>query len=180
MQNPIEELIFRIKQKGIVHGKSTEQLIHAFEMENKIYLPADFKTFISEVNAVNENLQFEMVNFWTLDRMVPIFQYFDASVKLTTDLKDAINNGLRYDSSTNSEEQFFRSGTFAIKNSHSYFLFADYNMNASYWAIQLTTSMKKNNQIISINDWGNQYRVVAKSFTEFATQFVRFSPEALL
>lgn len=161
-----------LRENGIVLDNSVSELeIQKFEVKNKINFPDDLKYFLVSSNGFADDEMYAMSRFWRLDEYVSVSSYFN---------KDVIKNILTQDDLLPYKRLVDVDGTWLLPNADSFYLFGDYNVNGSYWAIELTQRKHMEACIICISDFSNVYREVTNSFTHFVDTFINKAPEELL
>lgn len=172
-KNKLDDFYLKMKSNAIVFGDSiTVEDINLFEQTNDIALPQDLKYNLLNLNGFADNEIFEMSRFWRLDEYKKVTKYFGS------DILRGNNESLN---STVYNQLMTEQSEWLLLEPGQYYLFADYNINGSYWAIKMKPEIYYvDTPIISISDTLNLYRKVADSFTEFVSVFFEDGPEGLL
>jgi SMI1 / KNR4 family (SUKH-1) len=168
----LDSFSLSLKENGVAIGNSiTDVEIKKFEVNNKVSLPADLKYFLLNTNGFADDEMYAMSRFWKLDEYVKLSSYFKQDI-----IKDAIpdNDLLAH------KKLVAIDGTWLLPDVDNFYLFGDYNVNGSYWAIKLVPESNKETIIICVSDFSNVYRVVANGFIQFIDIFFNQCPEELL
>lgn len=185
IENLLRELISQWSIRDVTfNGGTTEAALSAFENRYDVKIPPNFRTYLLLVNGMPEYEIDGLTSLWSLDRFRQLndrFSYYkDQDLQSPRYLAPLPENWFRLaepiKDKTDNEEDNYR---FLIPDASKCFLFGDYNINACFWAINLSMSTGSN-PVYMIYDGSNDYHQVADSFYHFIEQFVNDCPEVLL
>lgn len=181
----VKSLVARLKQDPEVtanRGISPNQ-IHHFRALYGRQLPSDMYEYFQEMNGMTEDSLYSLARLWPLENLKPVTDYFwlpgTYNPKNSESLKTNVTiaeQGI-YKLVMPLEDQ--QDVKFLLPHADEYFLFADYNIEGSHWAIRLDNDHFGLHSVIFLSDVVNIYREVSRSFWEFLTQFVE-RPEMLM
>ncbi len=152
------EQIIRLKEIWIsdVHeNMPSDEEITAFELRNNIVLPADLKAYFQQLNGI-EAYDYLFFRFYSLKE----FKSIDDELKDWSGVPD-------YSKITNTLEDYAE-----------YYVFADYMIYSAAFAIRLHEESSIKNEVLAII--GDEYKLIADSFTEFMDLYLADSEQLYL
>jgi hypothetical protein len=119
-----------------------------FETTNKVLLPNDLKDYFSSINGTNSNYDNDFFCFYSIKNFKSVNEVY----------KDWTGNPNYSD--------FLKTPI----NKDNLFVFADYMINTFSYVITLNQELEVVNPIYVV--CGDEYKLVANSFTEFITKYL--------
>jgi hypothetical protein len=169
----INGLIDLIKQSNVKYNSPIAQdEFELFEKANNVRVPSDLKAFFSALNGFGEDEMLGLSNFRELKKMLRLTEMMRLDRPMTSNLKEAIENGYLYNSPESKQKIINASCGWELNDAASYFIFGDYNVESCFWAINLSPENSDINEVLCLYVWGNSFRWVANSFSEFVHQFI--------
>lgn len=147
--------------EGCLKQPAIDDQIHDFELKNKCIIPVDLLFLLKITNGVD----FKLVRFWSLNEYKSLSRFFaedESKFFYSNYRKNQLpeeGTGLLFDSE----------GKWLFKEQEFYFIFSDYNIESSFWAINLSDG--EPNNVICVYVSQNAYRNVANSLSEFIEIF---------
>ncbi|MEI9910592.1 MAG: SMI1/KNR4 family protein [Bacteroidota bacterium] len=147
--------------EGCLKQPAINDQVYDFELKNKCIIPVDLLFLLKITNGFD----FKLVRFWPLNEYKSLSRFFteDESKVFYTDYRKnqlpEEGAGLLFDSE----------GKWLLKEQEFYFIFSDYNIESSFWAINLSEG--ETNNVICVYVSQNAYRNVANSLSEFIEIF---------
>lgn len=180
-------------EEGIVLNRgATEQELSEFEGRFHVKLPATMRDYFVELNGMPEGYVDGLTRLWPLAEVRQLTEFMSPSnwparteqevayilgfnSPLGPDWHRLMEPPQRTQETISSVSAFF-----LLPDAESYFVFGDYNIGGSNWAIKLGNSLESGNGILIIYDYTNVYHRVADSFEDFIAQYLAESPEHLI
>ncbi|RSK36312.1 SMI1/KNR4 family protein [Hymenobacter metallilatus] len=133
---------------------ATEQQVSEFEATHNLIIPHDLRGYFVAVNGTDRLPDNEFYTFCTLEQFQPI-----------TKVLDAWKNGIPRHSDVLEK----------IGSPQNCFVFADYSIYLFAYAIRLYPTESAQNEVYAI--CGGEYRIIAKSFSEFIDLYLQQADE---
>jgi hypothetical protein len=194
----IEELKQYWISIGIEFSKGiNDTALDRLELAYGLKLPEDFRKYLLEVNGMAEYEMDGLTRFWECNRFVRLTDRFSLYDKYSSSVREYWDTTIPYDSHQHEDSECFSPLRFpaiynetgeklsdakwALDFAQYYFIFGDYNIEGSHWAIKLfEPTIPKDCNIIVIYEHTNSFRYVANSFTDFLAAYLYDCSEALI
>jgi hypothetical protein len=136
---------------------ATESQVVEFEVSRNLQLPQDLRDYFTAINGTDGEPDNELFAFCTL-----------AQFQAATQVLGAWQNGTPRHSDV-------------LEKMHSFetcYVFADYFISLIFYAIKLYPTASAGNEVYAI--CGEDYKVIAKSFSEFIDLYLQQSSELII
>lgn len=128
---------------------ATADDISKFESKNCVRIPNDLKLFFKLLNGTNGEYDQRFFQFYSLDEFRPIASEFKDWIGLAPDYGNLIN---------------------MLLDHHKFFVFANYQSYLFSYCIKLDKRQSEQNEVYIL--CGDEYKVIAGTFTEFLDLYI--------
>ena len=197
MNNVIEQLKKYWASKNIQFNNGIGgDLTDPIESDYGLKFPEDFRQYLMEINGMSEYEMDNLTTLWDYKRFARMTDKFFLHEKYSSSFRESLNtkvpyNSLSYESSEpysrlrspatyNKNDEKMSDPKWLLASAEQYFLFGDYNIEGSHWAIKLIGEKKKNSNVVVISEHTNSFRYIARTFTEFLLIYINDCAEALI
>ncbi|TGD81810.1 SMI1/KNR4 family protein [Hymenobacter wooponensis] len=136
---------------------ATESQVAELEVSHNLQLPQDLRDYFTAINGTDGESDNELFSFYTL-----------AQFQAATQVLGAWQNGIPRHSDVLDK----------IHGIETYYVFADYFISLTFYAIKLYPTASAENEVYAI--CGRDYKVIAKSFSEFIDMYLQQSAELII
>lgn len=175
--------------RNISHPATTDE-VDSFCARHSVTFPASLRNYCMTLNGLAENDLDGLARLWPLQEFqriterLPLYERYapttreawDRGVPIHAPLKGR-ENYLRFPPESDADDTIVTPPRWALPNADGYFIFGDYNIEGSYWAIRLCDD--GDNAVITVYDYSNVYVPSAASFDEFIGVYVNDCPDVI-
>ena len=188
-------LLDRLRRRWISEGRdiccpASAEDVADFSARHSVKFPASLREYCLMVNGLAGGDLDGLARLWPLHDFQRVTDRLPLYEQYAPTTRDAWDRGIPIHAPLRDREQYLRlpperaaDGTavaparWSLPKAHEYFIFGDYNIEGSYWAIHLGD--RGESRVITVYDYSNIYVPVADSFEDFVGVYVHDCPEAM-
>lgn len=194
-QSDTHSLLDQLRQRWLSDGRNishpaTAAQIAVFMADNCVPLSPSLRHYFLKVNGLADNDLDGLARLWPLAEFRRLTDYLTLYDRYAPTRDEAWSLGVPIHGDLSGREQYLRippergeddmivtAPRWALPNADDYFIFGDYNIEGSYWAIRLCDHA--DNSVITVYDYSNVYVPTAPSFDEFVRIYVIECPDVM-
>lgn len=187
----LNQLRERWASEGLSIGRpATVEQIAAFTAHNSVAIPPSLHQYLVTVNGLAGDNMDGLARLWPLSEFRRVTDYLTLYQRYAPTCREAWTRGVPIHAPLKGGEQYLRlpperaaddsivrQPQWALPDADDYFVFGDYNIEGSYWALRLRDGAESS--VITIYDYSNVYIPASSSFDEFLRIYVEESPDVL-
>ena len=173
--------------EGVQPNEELKQsILSEFEAQWGVQIPVDLGDYLLTVNGLPPTELHGLARLWSLQEYRRVIDVFELHKSYAPTVKQGWALGERVDEPSPLSEGWHRLRSnepyprFLLPDAASFYLFGDYNIEGSHWAINLGKDVEGKNAVVSIYEYTNRFHYVATSFSDFLTKYITDGPEGLI